>query len=423
MATGAMWEATNLLSGSSKKPWDENARRSKGMLSVLGPGVMVCLADSDIGGLFTMAVSGSRCGYLLLLLQPLLIPVPYMAQELTVRLGACSHRSLSGLAFDHLGRVWGSLTLLACVGVGCTAVVSEFTGVAAVGEIWGIPRLPSCLFSAGLLSIVVMRGSFRSVEKVGLALASCTCVFLILGVFCHPSTDELKAIFSPKASVLIKQPDFRKIVAANFGTVITPWMLFYQLSANVEKRLVPADVPLARADTALGAVCTQAVMASVLMTFARLARGADLEHMPLHEALVTPLVPLLGEFGAKVLMTCGLLASSMLATLVASLAVAWNCADTLGSRGSSDMTWRIGVLASVILGAVVIGCNWANIVRLNVTIQVANGLSMPFVVGVLFCLARSEALPPSLRLQGPYAVACGVAFASCSLITWVCAFL
>jgi len=384
--------------------------------------MMACLADSDIGGLFTMAVSGSRCGYLLLLLQPLLIPVLYMAQELTVRLGACSHRSLSGLAFDHLGRVWGSATLFACVSVGSCAVVSEFTGVAAVGELWGIPRLPSCLISAVLLSIVVLRGSFHTVEKVGLVLASSMCVFLLLGLFCHPSWEEMWGAVSSTRSVnMLKQPELRKIVAANFGTVITPWMLFYQLSATVEKRLVPADITLARADTAVGAVCKQAVMASVLMTFARLARGTDLEHIPLQEALVVPLQPFLGEFGAKVLMTCGLLGSSMLATLVASLAVAWNCTDTLGARGTSSLTWRLAVLASVCLGALIIGCNLANIVRLNIAIQVLNGLSMPFVVGVLFLLARSDALPPGLRLQGPYAVACGVMFVACSIVTCVCA--
>jgi len=241
---------------------------------------MVCLAYSDIGGLFTMAVSGSRCGLLLLLLQPLLIPVLYMAQELTVRLGACSHRSLSGLAFDHLGKVWGTATLIACIGVGGMAVISEFTGVAAVGELWGLPRMPACLLSASLLSIVVMRGSFESLEKVGLMLASCSCVFLILGVICHPSAEELKGMFSQRAIASLGQPEIRKLVAANFGTVITPWMLFYQLSAVVEKRLVPSDIGLARADTAVGAVCTQAVMASVLVIFARCARGADLEHMP-----------------------------------------------------------------------------------------------------------------------------------------------
>lgn len=420
-----MWEATIPFSV-KPKTWESGTRLERGALAVLGPGIMVCLADSDIGGLFTMAVSGSRCGYLLLLLQPALIPVLYLAQELTVRLGACSHRSLSGLAFDHLGRFWGAATLLACVGVGSSAVVSEFTGVAAVGELWGIPRLPACLISAVLLSAVVLRGSFHAVEKVGLALAASSVVFIVLGFMCRPSASEFwthhQAPIS-KIAETTRETDLHKIVAANFGTVITPWMLFYQLSAMVEKRLVLADLPLARAETAVGAFCTQAVMASVLMTFARLAPGSDLEHMPLHEALVAPLRPLLGEFWAKVLMSCGLLGSSMLATLVASLAVAWNCADTLGNRGTSSLIWRIGVLLSVAFGAIIIGCNLANIVRLNVTIQVVNGLSMPFVVFVLFQLARSDALPPALRLQGYYAVLCAVLFTVCSVVTVVCAAL
>merc|ERR1719162_532851 len=100
-----------------------------------------------------------------------------------------------------------------------------------------------------------------------------------------------------------------------------------------------------------------------------------------------PLQPLLGEFGAKVVMTCGLLGSSMLATLVVSLAIAWNCNDTIGNKSTSSLTWRLCVLMSVACGAVIVGGNLANIVRLNLAIQVINGLSMPFVVAVLFLLA------------------------------------
>lgn len=406
----AMWE--------SSLPLSVNAKHERSILAVLGPGVMACLADSDVGGLLTMAVSGARYGFLLLPLQFLLIPVLYMAQELTVRLGACSHRSLSGLAFDHLGKFWGCATFMACLGVAGAAIVSEFTGVAAVGELWGVSRSTSCCLSAALLSLVVVKCEYRAVERIGLALASSACVFIVLGAFCRPTVDEIHA----PVTAALQQPEYRKLIAANIGTVITPWMLFFQLSAVVEKRLVRADLALARADTALGAVVTQVVMASVLMTFARLARGVEVERMPLHAALVEPLRPLVGEFFARMLMSCGLLGSSMLATIVASMAIAWNCADTVGARGASSLPWRLGVLVSVAFGALMIGFNVVNIVRLNVTIQILNGLCMPLVVGVLFFLARSDALPPALRLQGWYGYTCGIVFALCAITTFSCAF-
>lgn len=405
----------------SKSKLEQSWRPENGWFSVLGPGLMVCLATSDVGGLFTMAVSGASTSYLALLLQPLLIPALYMAQELTVRLGAYSHRSLSGLASDHLGRACGTLTLIACVGVCMTAVVSEFTGLATVGELWGIPRIPSCLLSAALLSVVVLKGCFQHVEKVGLLLAGFTCVFVALGFFCRPSMDELQAVFSQKSLEVMQQMDVRRTAAANFGTIITPWMLFYQLSAMVEKRLTPGGVPLARLDTAVGTVMAQAVLASVLMIFARFSRGADLEHMPLHEVLVVPLQPLLGNLGAKVLMTCFLMGSSMLVTLLAALTVAWNCGDTVAARGTSSLTWRLVMLLPIVLGTIMIGRNLANIVHLNISIQVVNGLSMPFIVAVLFLLARSDALPPGLRLQGTYSVICSMLFSACAIIAVACA--
>merc|ERR1719160_886357 len=105
----------------------------KKMLAVLGPGMMVCLADSDIGGLFTMAVAGAHWGYSLLGLQLLLIPVLFAAQELVVVLGVCRRRSLVGLVQQELGETAAALLMVSCLLVGASAVISELSGVVAVG--------------------------------------------------------------------------------------------------------------------------------------------------------------------------------------------------------------------------------------------------------------------------------------------------
>jgi len=396
-------------------------------MAVLGPGVMVCLADSDIGGLFTMAVAGSKCGYALLPLQLLLVPPLFMAQELTIRIGVSTRRSLCGLAYDHFGNAVGSALLMACLGVCGAAVVSEFTGVAAVGELWGVPRWISCSASAALLSTLILSGSFKSIERVGLALGMCLSVFVVVGTACYPGWQEMKD-GARQSSEMLQQPAVRELVAANIGTVVTPWMLFYQLSATVEKRLTVTDVPVARVDTAVGALATQVVMASVLVTYAKLAYGTSLENLPLDQALIAPLSSTFGVHMAKVLMSAGLFGSSLLATLVAALGAAWNVSDVLGGDSDgSEMSlpqgalWRFGVLASVMTGAILVGSGMCNIITLNIFIQVVNGMAMPITVGVLFVLARMEdVVHPALRLKGWYCWCVGIVLTICSIVAVGC---
>eukprot|EP00929_Paragymnodinium_shiwhaense_P008570 TRINITY_DN112525_c0_g1_i1.p1 TRINITY_DN112525_c0_g1~~TRINITY_DN112525_c0_g1_i1.p1 ORF type:complete len:453 (-),score=87.68 TRINITY_DN112525_c0_g1_i1:56-1414(-) len=387
--------------------------------TVLGPGIMVCLADSDIGGIFTMAAAGSRCSYVLLPMQLLLIVPLFMAQELTIRIGVYSHRSLCGLVFDKFGSIAGALVLAACFGVCSGAVISEFTGVAAVGELWGVPRWISCSAAAGLLSTVILSSSFARIEQIGIGLGMCLAVFLVVGYKVHPGWHEMQGGMASMPERL-HDPKVRELVAANIGTVVTPWMLFYQLSAIVQKRLTPDDAAVARADTAVGAVLTQVVMASVLVTYARLAAGRDLESLPIMEALVLPLRPVFGTQIARIIMSAGLIGSSMLATLVASLALAWNFSDAIGVAG--DYIWRIGVLVALCMGSLLVGFELANLVVINIFIQVVNGVAMPLTVGFLYALACTEVIPARERLQGWYAYVCGGTLLSCSCVCVFCAF-
>src|SRR5690349_18732550 len=75
-------------------------------LAVLGPGIVVMLADTDVGSIVTAAQSGTQWGYKLLLLQFILIPILYLVQELTVRLGIFTGKGHGELIRDTFGPVW-----------------------------------------------------------------------------------------------------------------------------------------------------------------------------------------------------------------------------------------------------------------------------------------------------------------------------
>lgn len=288
----------------------------------------------------------------------------------------------------------------------------------------GLTPSLSCGIAAATLVFLVVGGDYHAVERVGLCLGACLGVFLFTAVICKPPWAEVSsALVQPPPLHAMKSAEFREVVSANIGTVVTPWMLFYQMSAIVEKRLMPSDLALAKLDTAVGAFATQFIMSSVLVTFAVTARNVDLEALPLREVFLLPLRPLLGEQGTVILMAMGLLGASLLASLVASLGVAWNVADYLGEesplkQGMRNAPWfYVGYAGVVLWAAFVVGTDKVNVVTLNLAIQVLNGVCMPGIVGVTFILAtKPGVVPPEHRLKGWYAWFIGTILFVCAVL-------
>lgn len=408
----------------AKEPATAGKLSTKSLAAVLGPGLVVCLADSDIGGLVTMATTGARDGYTLLGLQALLVPVLYVAQQQVVVLGVCRQRSLVGLTLDHIGGVAAGLLLLACLLIGICAVISELSGVVAVGELLGLGEGPSCAIASALMVIIVVVGNHHVVERVCLCLGACLAVFVVAALLSGPAWGAvLTEGFDLPSPKVVTSLEFREVVIANIGTVITPWMLFYHMSAVIEKRITPDELPLAALDTGVGAVVTQIVMGAVLILFANTARGLNPEELPLREVFFHSMRPILGEAGTVACVACGLLGASLLASLVVSLGVAWNIADFRGEKSPLqlsvfDAPWFYGgYILIVVLCGLVVALDSVSLVTLNLAIQTLNGVSMPAIVGTCFFLAtKPGVLPPQHRVQGLYAWISGSLLFMCSLL-------
>ena len=238
-------------------------------LAAVGPGLMVMLADTDAGSVVTAAQSGARFGYRLLPLEVILIPVLYLVMELTARLGVCTGKGYAELVRERFGRGWAVLAagILLVTTVG--ALVTEFAGIAGVGEILGIPAPPVVLGAAALLVIVVFSGSYRRVELIGLGLGVFELAFLVAAVRAHPDPGALAT--SMLSAPSLAGSGYLTMVAANVGAVVMPWMIFYQQTAVTAKGVALRSLRVARIDTAAGAVITQVVMIAVLV-----AAGASL---------------------------------------------------------------------------------------------------------------------------------------------------
>lgn len=363
---------------------------------------MVMLADTDAGSVITAAQSGASYGYRLLLPQLALIPVLYVTQEITVRLGVVTGRGHGELIREHYGPRWAGLSgatlLVACVG----ALVTEFAGVAGVGQLAGLPPWLSVGGVSLALAGLCVTGGYRRVEVVGVTLGALELLFIPAAILAHPVAS---AVVSGLAHPVSLHPAYLQLVAANVGAVIMPWMIFYQQGAVLDKRLTSADLGAGRLDTALGSVITQVIMAAVVVataaTIGRSAPGAALQTVG---QIANALVPALGRTGADVLFGLGMLGAATVAALVVAVAGSRGLGEVLGWRTSlNDPPRRARAFYGVCVGALVISAAAVlvapNLVNLSVDVQVMNSMLLPIVLGFLLLLEH-RALPEQHRVRG-----------------------
>jgi Mn2+/Fe2+ NRAMP family transporter len=379
--------------------------RRFGFLAALGPGLIVMLADTDAGSIVTAAQSGAIWGYKLLLLQAILVPVLYVVQELTVRLGLVTQCGQGELIKRHFGRRWAWLSIgtlvIACVG----ALITELSGMASVGALFGVPVWQTMLLAIGTLIAMVWTASYRSVEWIAVGLGSFELAFLWIAFAAHP---HAAPVIDGMVRIPFHDHEYLYLAAANIGAVIMPWMVFYQQSAVVEKGLNASHLRLARWETAIGAVATQLVMAAVLVAVAATI-GRVRPETPLNtvQEISDSLIPFMGPEIGRVVFAFGLSGAALVATIVVSLTAAWGVGEVCGFRRSvadhpREAPWFYGIFtACLVLGGVLVASG-ADLVKLSVGIEVINALLLPVVLGFLYLLAR-KALPEDYRLKGAYA--------------------
>jgi NRAMP (natural resistance-associated macrophage protein)-like metal ion transporter len=382
------------------------SRRASQLLVLLGPGVMVMLADTDAGSVVTAGQSGARYGYQLVLSQVILIPILYLVQEMTVRLGLVTGQGHGALIRQVFGTKWALLSavtlFIACVG----ALITEFAGLAGVGGLIGLPRVISIGVPAIGLVGLVLAGRYRRVEVVGIMIGALELLFIPAAVMARPgATAVVDGLVHP---VQLTTP-FLTLLAANVGAVIMPWMVFYQQGAVIDKGRrglgLRQALRSARFDTVTGSVITQIVMIAVMVAVAATIGvqrpGTELGDIG---SIADALTPFLGRTAAVLLFGLGMIGAAVVAALVVALAGAWGMAEVLGWRHSLNDSpkraagfYGLTVLGTVAGAGLVIG--WPNLVNLSVDVEVLNTCLLPIVLGFLLLLER-RALPPELRMTG-----------------------
>jgi len=399
--------STGSASGSSGTGMAKNF-----MLRALGPGLLVCLADTDAGCLIVAGQSGAKFGYSLLSLQIVLIPVLFLAQELTIRLGIHIKKGHTACVRNQFGSAWAWTSCILLV-VSCTgAMISEMSGVASVLELWGASRWVGALLAAISITVAVVMCNYRQVEAFGIAMGLFELVFVVTMCFSKPVPSQVLE----GMTTVHKDPKYWLLFSSNIGAVIMPWMIYFQQSAVVARRLnTQADLKVEQAQTLFGSVLTQLIMIGALVTLAAAPHhGKDLKSV---KDIQMALEPVFGHLCSMVLLSLAFVGSALCGAIVVSLTAAWAICEAAEwedpfsiDRSISEAPRFYGIFLSIIAVGAGVHLLGLNVVRLNVWIELVDSFLMPMVLFFLYMLVTGPLLPLEVRAKGVHKAVLAVLF-------------
>ena len=372
------------------------ARRKRllALLAVLGPGMITANAGNDAGGIATFASVGADFGYSLLwLLIPIAISLG-IVQEMCARMGAVTGKGLADLIRERFGVRWTAVVMLALLVANAGVTVSEFVGIAAATELFNVSRFISVPLAAMLVWWLVVKGSYKRVEKVFLLMSLVFLGYIVSAFLARPD-------WSAVAVGLVK-PEFKFeeaflfTVVAVVGTTISPYMQVYVQSSVVEKGVTPEDYFKTKIDVWVGTIFAILVVFFIVVSTAATLHKAGIE-VSSADVAARALRPLAGRY-AEVLFGLGLFGASMLAAGVLPLATAYSISEALGFEKGVSRSFReapifLGTFTFLVaVGAAIAIVPNLPLFRVLLVTQVINGLLLPVVLFAVLRLVNNREL-------------------------------
>jgi Mn2+/Fe2+ NRAMP family transporter len=382
------------------------AGRSFRLLWLLaGPGVLVMLGENDGPSMVSYATTGATYGVGFFV--PFILAtfvMAYVVQEMTVRLGIATGRGHAELIFQRFGPFWGYFAMGDLVFGNVLTLVTEFIAVQAGGLYFGVPSWLSVLLGIGLICGSLALRRYATWERLLMGLAAFNLLFIPAALLAHPDGAALTHAlvhWGPLPGGF--NTAFVTLILANVGATVTPWMIFFQQSAVVDKGLTRADLPQGRADTAVGAlVAAIAAIATVVATAPLFAHHVDVSNFASGADFATALRPYIGTTGAT-LFALGIVEAGLVAAVTISTSSSYALAETVSARHSLNLDFTEGRLfyGAAIISAVVAGG--------IVLIPGAPLLAMTLTVNVVATLLMAPALLFLLLLVNDREIMAGLA--------------
>ncbi len=375
-----------------------NLRNIMLFLAILGPGIITANVDNDAGGITTYSLAGAQYGYgLMWLMIPTTVAL-VVIQEMCARMGSVTGKGLSDLIRETFGVKVTFYVMIALFLTNMGNSISEFAGIAASLEIFGLSRYVTVPVASVLVWLLIVKGSMKVVEKIFLVACMVYVAYPIAAIMAHPPWHEIvRASLVPQF-----KPDsgYLMMMVGVVGTTIAPWMQFYQQSAVVEKRITADQYAFTRLDVIFGCILAIVVAGFIVVACAASIHLQGLKIETAADAAMA-LKPLVGRHAAA-LFAFGLCNASLFAACILPLSTAFYICEGMGWESGVDNDFRKApqfywlFTAIIVLSAATILIPNAPLIAIMYISQVVNGAVLPFVLVFMLKLINDR------RLMGTY---------------------
>lgn len=377
----------------------EQTRKRNGLLrnlliffAVLGPGIITANVDNDAGGIATYSIAGAHFGYDFLWTVIPVVFILMVIQEMSARMGAVTGKGLADLIRENFGARIAFYAMCALLFSNIGNTVSEFSGVAASLEIFGISKYVSVPAAALLVWLLVVKGNFKMVEKVFLVACLFYLSYVVSGFFAKPDWGEVaQRMTQPEIKL---NASYLYMLIGVIGTTIAPWQLFFMQASVVEKGIGIENLKHSRLESIIGCLMAGVVIFFILLTCATSIYPAGIKITTAADAALA-LRPLAGNY-CSLLFSFGLLNASLFAAVVLPLSIAYYVCEGLGfEAGVNKKFSEAPQFYSIFTATIIIGMGLVLIpnfplFKMMVLTQVVNGIVLPFMLIFMVIIVNRE---------------------------------
>ncbi|MGB2768836.1 MAG: Nramp family divalent metal transporter [Candidatus Zixiibacteriota bacterium] len=367
-------------------------------MAVIGPGIITSNVDNDAGGIATYSIAGAHFGYSLIWT---LIPITLalvIIQEMSARMGVVTGKGLSDLIRERFGVKITFYLLVALILTNFGNTIAEFAGIAAALEIFGVSKYVSVPLGALFVWMLVVKGTYKSVEKVFLVACLFYVTYIISGFLAKPDWAAVgESVLTPELE--FSAGSFAMLVGL-IGTTIAPWMQFYLQSAVVEKNVSLKNYKYSRADVISGSFVVNLVALFIIVACAATLFKAGIRIETAKDAALA-LAPLAGKY-ASALFAFGLLNASLFAASILPLSTAYVVCEGMGWEEGVDKKFSeapqfYGLYSLLIfVGAGVVLWPGLPLIPIMFVSQVINGVVLPVILIFMLILINDK------KIMGSY---------------------
>lgn len=364
-------------------------------LAILGPGFVTANVDNDPGGILTYSQAGAKYGYgLLWTLIPTTVAL-IVVQEMAARMGTVTGKGLSDLIREEFGlrMTFFTMAILGLADLG--NIAAEFAGLASGLGMFGVSKYVAVPLGAALVWAIVVRGSYKHVERILLLLSLIYFTYPVSAFLAHP--DWKLALEKTLIPQLSRDPGYIAMIVGLIGTTITPWMQFYLQASVVEKGISKKDLNLCRVDVILGCIVTDVIAFFIVVACAATIFGSSHREISDVAEAAKALAPFAGRFAA-LLFGVGLINASLMSAAILPLATTYNICEGLGFESGIDRRFNEArMFYGLYTGLILLGAGFVLVPRLPLlqvilVSQVANGILLPFVLTFMLLLINKRAI-------------------------------